>query len=89
MTAIAPKATLANRIDQGRGIIPADIVLKGGRVFCLAVIGKPDHQPKPFCLRSGSGHAGGQRQKRQSRHAPERKPVPDGSHDQSPCLMGG
>ena len=35
MTAIAPKATLADRIDQGRGIIPADIVLKGGRVFDL------------------------------------------------------
>lgn len=30
-----PKANLSDRIDQGRGIIPADIVLKGGRVFDL------------------------------------------------------
>ena len=29
------KATLADRIDQGRGVVPADIVLKGGRVFDL------------------------------------------------------
>lgn len=28
-------ATLADRIDQGRGIIPADLVLKGARVFDL------------------------------------------------------
>ncbi|WP_137110984.1 adenine deaminase [Rhodobacter sp. SY28-1] len=30
-----PKAPLADRIDQGRGIEPADLVLKGGRVFDL------------------------------------------------------
>ncbi|MCU0829687.1 MAG: adenine deaminase [Tabrizicola sp.] len=30
-----PKASLAARIDQGRGITPADLVLKGGRVFDL------------------------------------------------------
>jgi adenine deaminase len=30
-----PKAPLANRIDQGRGLVPADLVLKGGRVFDL------------------------------------------------------
>ena len=30
-----PKAPLSARIDQGRGITPADIVLKGGRVFDL------------------------------------------------------
>lgn len=30
-----PKAPLADRIDQGRGIAPADLVLKGGRVFDL------------------------------------------------------
>ncbi len=30
-----PKAPLGNRIDQGRGLVPADIVLKGGRVFDL------------------------------------------------------
>ncbi|OYU17361.1 MAG: hypothetical protein CFE34_16190, partial [Rhodobacteraceae bacterium PARR1] len=30
-----PSAPLADRIDQGRGIIPADLVLKGGRVFDL------------------------------------------------------
>ncbi|MFN3281146.1 MAG: adenine deaminase [Tabrizicola sp.] len=30
-----PKATLADRIDQGRGLVPADLVLKGGRVFDL------------------------------------------------------
>ncbi len=30
-----PKAPLADRIDQGRGIVPADLVLKGGRVFDL------------------------------------------------------
>jgi adenine deaminase len=30
-----PKAPLADRIDQGRGIMPADLVLKGGRVFDL------------------------------------------------------
>jgi len=29
------KATLADRIDQGRGVVPADIVLKGGLVFDL------------------------------------------------------
>ncbi|MEO8241070.1 MAG: adenine deaminase [bacterium] len=29
------KATLADRIDQGRGIVPADLVLKGARVFDL------------------------------------------------------
>jgi adenine deaminase len=28
-------ASIANRIDQGRGITPADLVLKGGRVFDL------------------------------------------------------
>ncbi len=30
-----PKAPLADRIDQGRGSVPADLVLKGGRVFDL------------------------------------------------------
>ncbi len=35
MTQAAPRAPLANRIDQGRGIVPADLVLKGGRVFDL------------------------------------------------------
>lgn len=30
-----PKAPLADRIDQGRGKVPADLVLKGGRVFDL------------------------------------------------------
>jgi adenine deaminase len=30
MTQAAPKAPLADRIDQGRGIVPADLVLKGG-----------------------------------------------------------
>jgi len=30
-----PKAPLADRIDQGRGLVPADLVLKGGRVFDL------------------------------------------------------
>ncbi len=30
-----PESTIETRIDQGRGIIPADIVLKGGRVFDL------------------------------------------------------
>lgn len=29
------KATLADRIDQGRGVVPADLVLRGGRVFDL------------------------------------------------------
>jgi adenine deaminase len=30
-----PKAPLTDRIDQGRGLVPADVVLKGGRVFDL------------------------------------------------------
>lgn len=30
-----PKAPLSDRIDQGRGVVPADLVLKGGRVFDL------------------------------------------------------
>lgn len=30
-----PTAQLADRIDQGRGLVPADLVLKGGRVFDL------------------------------------------------------
>ena len=30
-----PKAPLTDRIDQGRGVVPADLVLKGGRVFDL------------------------------------------------------
>jgi adenine deaminase len=30
-----PKAPLSERIDQGRGLVPADLVLKGGRVFDL------------------------------------------------------
>ncbi len=30
-----PKAPLGDRIDQGRGVVPADLVLKGGRVFDL------------------------------------------------------
>ncbi len=29
------KASLADRIDQGRGIAPSDLVLKGGRIFDL------------------------------------------------------
>ena len=29
------RAELSDRIDQGRGIVPADLVLKGGRVFDL------------------------------------------------------
>ena len=29
------KASLEGRIDQGRGLVPADLVLKGGRVFDL------------------------------------------------------
>ena len=29
------KATLSDRIDQGRGVVPADLVLKGARVFDL------------------------------------------------------
>ena len=29
------KAPLADKIDQGRGLVPADLVLKGGRVFDL------------------------------------------------------
>ena len=29
------KAALADRIDQGRGVVPADLVLKGARVFDL------------------------------------------------------
>ena len=32
---IAPKAPLADRIAMGRGEVPADLVLKGGRVFDL------------------------------------------------------
>ncbi len=35
MTNLPPKASLADRIDQGRGVVPADLVLKGGRVFDL------------------------------------------------------
>ncbi len=31
----APRAALADRIDQGRGLVPADLVLKGARVFDL------------------------------------------------------
>ncbi|MGL6212075.1 MAG: adenine deaminase [Paracoccaceae bacterium] len=30
-----PRAPLADRIDQGRGMVPADLVLQGGRVFDL------------------------------------------------------
>lgn len=30
-----PKAALSDRIDQGRGIVPADLVLKGGRILDL------------------------------------------------------
>jgi adenine deaminase len=30
-----PKAPIADRIEQGRGLSPADLVLKGGRVFDL------------------------------------------------------
>ncbi|MFN5999048.1 MAG: adenine deaminase [Paracoccaceae bacterium] len=30
-----PKVSLEDRIDQGRGLVPADLVLKGGRVFDL------------------------------------------------------
>lgn len=30
-----PHASIADRIDQGRGAVPADLVLKGGRVFDL------------------------------------------------------
>lgn len=35
MTDISPTAALADRIAQGRGEVPADLVLKGGRVFDL------------------------------------------------------
>jgi adenine deaminase len=35
MTDTRPKAPLAERIDQGRGVLPADLVLKGGRIFDL------------------------------------------------------
>ena len=35
MPQIAPKAPLSDRIAQGRGQVPADIVLRGGRVFDL------------------------------------------------------
>ena len=35
MPQIAPKAALSDRIAQGRGEVPADIVLRGGRVFDL------------------------------------------------------
>ncbi len=36
MTNASPsKASLADRIDQGRGVVPADLVLKGARVFDL------------------------------------------------------
>lgn len=35
MTQLALNSPLADRIDQGRGIVPADLVLKGGRVFDL------------------------------------------------------
>ncbi len=35
MPQIAPKAALSDRIAQGRGEVPADLVLKGGRVFDL------------------------------------------------------
>lgn len=35
MVEIPPKAALAERIAQGRGAMPADLVLKGGRVFDL------------------------------------------------------
>lgn len=35
MPEIAPKASLSDRIAQGRGEVPADIVLRGGRVFDL------------------------------------------------------
>ncbi len=30
-----PHRSLSDRIDQGRGLVPADLVLKGGRVFDL------------------------------------------------------
>jgi adenine deaminase len=35
MPQIAPKAPLSDRIAQGRGAVPADLVLRGGRVFDL------------------------------------------------------
>lgn len=35
MPQIAPKAALSDRIAQGRGAVPADVVLRGGRVFDL------------------------------------------------------
>lgn len=35
MPEIAPRAALSDRIAQGRGQVPADLVLKGGRVFDL------------------------------------------------------
>ena len=35
MPHIAPQAPLSDRIAQGRGEVPADLVLKGGRVFDL------------------------------------------------------
>lgn len=30
-----PHRTVSDKIDQGRGLVPADLVLKGGRVFDL------------------------------------------------------
>ena len=30
-----PRPTLTDLIDQGRGVTPADLVLRGGRVFDL------------------------------------------------------
>jgi len=30
-----PRPTLSDLIDQGRGVTPADLVLRGGRVFDL------------------------------------------------------
>ena len=35
MPEITPKAPLSQRISQGRGQTPADLVLKGGRVLDL------------------------------------------------------
>ena len=35
MPQISPKAALSDRIAQGRGQVPADLVLRGGRVFDL------------------------------------------------------
>jgi len=43
-----PKASLSDRIAQGRGLVPADLVLKGGRVFDL-ITGDLVHTDVAIC----------------------------------------